>query len=90
MGFGYSCRLFCDILCLFALPLGALFGKIFSPQKLNITGILIAVCKTGILAIAIAAVIINLIWIDGINNNAISMNFSSWQELTDWLNYIFK
>mgnify|MGYP005781615593 CR=1 FL=1 len=90
MGFGYSCRLFCDILCLFALPLGALFGKIFSPQKLNITGILIAICKTGILAIAIAAVIINLIWIDGIKNNAISMNFSSWQELTDWLNYIFK
>lgn len=90
MGFGYSCRLFCDILCLFALPLGALFGKIFSPQKLNITGVLTAVCKTGVLIIAAAAVIINLIWIDGVKNNAVSMNFSSWQELYDWQEHVLK
>lgn len=89
LGTAYGERLFCDILCIFALPLAVYFDKLnewlkylFAEKK---TVMYWAPCLGYVFACVF--IILNLAMIRGVYQDRINANFATWFELKTWLSY---
>ena len=85
LGYAYTERLYCDILCIFALPIASVFNAIQENYKTYPYKIIKYLMSTMI----IVFIILNLIWIHGCIMGKIHMNMASWYVLrkclTDFL-----
>ncbi len=93
LGTAYGERLFCDVLCIFALPLAVYFDKLhewlqvlFAEKK---TYLYWAPCLGYVFACLF--IILNLAIIRGVYKDRVNANFATWFELKTWLSYcVFK
>ena len=78
--------MYCDVLCIFAIPIASLFETMSETHYINGSekSILLGKCnRASFFAISMFFVILNLIWINGNHNGTISENFGTWIMLRD-------
>lgn len=95
LGAAYSERMYCDILCIFAIPTGTFFYRLFEyagsiSLKIRKEEILQKVIMICILGICMLFIALNLIWIQGCYEYRISANFGTWYMLKMYLKSSFK
>ncbi len=80
LGMGYSGRMYCDFLCIFALPVANIINTAFEDikNKKNLFAYFLPV-------IIISFVLINLIWYAGVSSESINSNLATWYMLKNHL-----
>ena len=89
LGTAYGERLFCDVLCIFALPLAVYFDKLHEWLKDLFAEKKVAMYWAPCLGYAFACIfiILNLAIIRGVYKDKVNDNFATWFELKTWLSY---
>ena len=94
LGGAYGERMYCDILCIFAIPLASFFESLrnWSQQLRHDRRIFTLQFIPMLCYIAVTLMIaVNIIWIKGTRSGVVSSNMSNWYELKSWLNsFLFK
>ncbi len=85
LGMGYTERIYCDMLCIFAYPIASVLNLGFELNKDKSKKMFSII----LFFIVILFILLNLIWIRGIVEESIDSNFSSWYMLKNHLLTIF-
>lgn len=96
LGAAYGERMYCDVLCIFAVPLASFFYNLnewtYKPKSAKGYSEIIhryvpIVCYT----VVIFFVVLNLVWINGVRSGNISNNFGTWYDLRNqFYNYFIR
>ena len=89
LGTAYGERLFCDVLCIFALPLAVYFDKLHEWLEDLFYEKNVSMYWVPCLGYAFAClfIILNLTIIRGVYKDKVNDNFATWFELKTWLSY---
>lgn len=91
LGGAYSERMYCDILCIFALPMAAFFDHLIKYFKTVIQrDALLPKIAVSLICLSIMFyILLNITWINGVHSGAINANMGSWHELKEhFYNYL--
>lgn len=89
LGTAYSERMYCDLLCIFAIPLAGFYEQLLLYE--NEKDILPEQKKRRMMLcvpiwfMILSFILLNLIWIQGCSNGVISSNFGTWKMLSNQL-----
>lgn len=92
LGTAYSERMFCDVLCIFAIPLASFFNglEVWQHQSEE-TGYLKHIVLVLCYILVTLLVLVNVVWIKGVREYRISENLASWYQLRTYLiDFLFK
>ena len=89
LGTAFGERLFCDVLCIFALPLAVYFDKLHEWLKDLFAAKKTSMCWAPCLGYALAClfIILNLAIMRGVYKRRVNDHFATWFELKSWLSY---
>lgn len=95
LGSAYGERMYCDILCIFSLPLASFFHNLDELSYVSNTGEELKTINRYISGICyiicFLCVVLNMAWINGTRSGAISDNFGTWYDLKNqFYNYLVR
>lgn len=93
LGGAYSERMYCDILCIFALPMAAFFDHfiIYAKSVIHKDAVLPRISISLICLSAVFFILLSITWINGGRSGAISVNLATWCELKNhFYNYLIR